>query len=91
MPQKARKAQSVNYFAPSVIFVAVWSGVTFCDLIVWAPVVVFGPLLIVVLRRALIFTVVSNDLRRFLWGSLILVSFLRKRSHRHHAEHRNQE
>ena len=55
--------------------------------IVW-----FRSLLIVVLRRRpRLFAVIRNDFRRVLRRPLVLIAALRKRAHRHHAEHRDQE
>jgi hypothetical protein len=87
MPQKAQKAQS-KLLCALLISCGVLSR---RDLIVGSPVVVFGPLLVIVLRRTLIFAVVCNDFRRLFGRPLVLIAFLRESAHRHHAEHRNQD
>jgi hypothetical protein len=89
MPQKSAKGTDGK---PSVPFAFMGRFVLVVTLRP-AAVVTFWPLLIVVLRWTLIFAVVCNDLNRFLGRPLILVliSSLRKRSYRHHGEHRNQQ
>jgi hypothetical protein len=66
--------------------------VTFLGLVRTVAVVVSRRWLIVVLPRPwLIFPVICNDFRGFFRRPFILISSLRERSHRHYAEHRNQQ
>jgi hypothetical protein len=66
--------------------------VTFLGLVRTVAIVTFRRGLVIVLPRPwLIFPIICNDFRRFFRRPFVLISALRERSHRHYAEHRNQQ
>src|SRR5215510_12971520 len=90
--KRKRHKSKLPYFCARCAFL--WRFVlkwTYWDLVRSLAVVVSRPLLVVVLRRSLIFAVICNDFSRFLRGSLVLISALRKGSHRYDAKHRNHQ
>ena len=92
MPQKNRKGTEANlqcrfHFLWPFVLVGLFGSLVRTVAIVW-----FRPLLVIVLRWwPRLFPVVCNDLCRVFRRPFVLISALCERSHRHHAEHRNQD
>src|SRR5262244_1944406 len=91
MPQKSTKGTGGNLQCPSFPNGAFYPCGTFWGLVRTIAVVSRRWLIVVSRRRSLIFPVICNDFHRFFRRPLVLISSLRERSHRHHAEHRNQQ
>jgi hypothetical protein len=95
---KAQQCHKKTEKALKQIFSAISFLVAFCpceaglDLVRPVAIVWFRPLLVIVLRRRpRLFPVIRDDFSRIFRGPFVLISALCERSHRHHAEHRNQD